>query len=476
MFESRLLQNAERGPRNSKFGLKALKAVVLAGGRGTRLRPLTYTRPKPLLPLVGEPAIVHLIRKLAHEGIRDIVMTTNFFAGWLRAALGDGSRYGARIEHVEEKAPLGTAGSVKNSESLIDETFLVVQGDNQFEFDPKDVINIHRKVGASATLALVEVENPSEYGIAELSDGRITRFLEKPKPEECFSNLVNSGFYVVEPEVLKLVPAGKPFDFSKNLFPLMLESKMTLGGFHAKGFWVDIGDPASYLKANIWALNRLEPKGKIIHGSGCSISEKATLKGPSYLGNNVKVHEGTRIGPHSCVYDGTQILTGTEVTSSIVYENTQIGRNVILDTCVVAENCQIGDRVQIGRDAVVGGSSELGDDSHLIEESKVGPWAIVANSSVVSGTSSAFEIQADALSSILERSSLYSGLSIEEAKVCSVLWNLREADTDAISRFARVPRPMVISITSDLHQRGLLMSFGDEPRMYALAVRQGKND
>ncbi len=145
-----------------------LKAVVLAGGKGTRLRPLTFTKPKPLLPLAGEPAIARLIRKLSHEGIDEIILTTNYFANRLRTALGDGSKYGLPIHHVEEESPLGTAGSVKNSESLIDETFVVVQGDNQFEFHLNDVVQLHRKLGALATMALVQVDNPSEYGIVEM--------------------------------------------------------------------------------------------------------------------------------------------------------------------------------------------------------------------------------------------------------------------------------------------------------------------
>jgi len=368
-----------------------LKAVVLAGGMGTRLRPLTYTKPKPLLPLAGEPAIARLIQKLGREGIDDFVVTTNYLASRLRDTLGDGSRYGVRIHHVEERNPLGTAGSVKNSEALIDETFLVVQCDNQFEFAHQGIVQLHRKLGASATLALVQVENPSEYGIAELSDDRVTRFLEKPKPAECFSNLANTGVYVLEPEVLELVPEGRPFDFSKNLFPLMLQSGMTLAGYHASGFWVDIGDAESYLKANIWALEKLEPASaksmhKIVCGSGSSISKTATIRGPVCLGNSVKVHDDAVIGPHVCVGDGSEISAGTRIASSVVYENTQIGYNAILDACVVAENCKIGNRVQIERETLVGAGAELGDNTHLTAGSRVGPGVLVRPGARVEGT------------------------------------------------------------------------------------------
>ncbi len=454
-----------------------MKTIVLAGGKGTRLRPLTYTKPKPLLPLAGEPAIVHLIKKLAREGIDEVVVTTNYFANQLRATLGDGSKYGVQIHHVEEKTPLGTAGSVKNSESLIDETFAVVQGDNQFEFGLNEMVQLHRKLGALATMALIEVDNPSEYGIAELSDGRVTRFLEKPSAEECFSNLINTGVYVLEPEVLKLVPEGKPFDFSKNVFPLMLESKMVLAGSCASGFWVDIGDPRSYLKANIWALDRLGPErrradDKIRCGSGSSISETATLRGPVYLGNNVRIRENVVVGPYTCIGDGSEVSADAKIAYSAVYENTRIGVNALLDTCVVAENCTIGDEVRIEQNAVVGAGTEIGDNSHLAAESRVGPWTVVQPRLMVEGTVTTFENDLEGVCALLEKSRTCSGLTREEAKVCAALCEFSEADAETIGRLADVPPSRIDSMLFELQERGIVTSFGDVPKMFAL-VREG---
>lgn len=451
-----------------------MKAVVLAGGKGTRLRPLTYTKPKPLLPLAGEPAIAHLIWKLVREGTDEIVLTTNYFASRLRTEVGDGSKYGLRIHHVEEKTPLGTAGSVKNSESLIDETFLVVQGDSQFEFAPREVIQLHRKLNASATLALVEVENPSEYGIAELSDGRITRFLEKPKPEECFSNLINTGLYVLEPEVLKLIPKGKAFDFSRDLFPSMIRSKMTLAGFRAEGFWIDIGDPVSYLRANVWAFDKLKPQRaagerKIVCGPGISISEKATLTGPAYLGNRVQIHEDTVIGPYCYVGEGSEISAGARITSSVVYEGTSIGANAILDTCVVAENCKIGHRVQIERDAVVGAGTELGDNSHVASESKIGPWALIEASAVARGPVTESENGLERISDLLQKHDASLGLTREGGRVCSVLLELGKADAQTIAKGAHIPVSKMDALLLELENRGMIISLAHMPRTYALA-------
>lgn len=450
-----------------------MKAIVLAGGKGTRLRPLTYTKPKPLLPLTGEPAIAHLIQKLAREGVDEIVVTTNYFAKQLRATLGDGSKYGARIHHVEEQTPLGTAGSVKNSQSLIDETFAVVQSDNQFEFYLKEVVQLHRKVGAMVTIALTEVDDPSQYGIAELSDGRVTRFLEKPHAGECFSNLINTGLYVVEPEVLKLVPEGKPFDFSRNLFPLMLKSKMFLAGFRVKGFWVDIGDPRSYLRANMWALDELQPgragaKDNITYGLGSSVAETATLKGPVYLGKNAKVQKDAVIGPYVCVGDDSEISAGARIASSVVYENTRIGHSAVLDACVVAENCKIGDRVRIERDAVVGAGTELGNNSHVAADSRVGPWTVVKPQATVEGTVTEFENHVERISGLLEKSDAGLALTIEQAKVCGALCELGEADANAISRLADVPASRIDLVLLTLQERGMVTSSGDLSKMFAL--------
>ena len=450
-----------------------MKAVILAGGKGTRLRPLTYTKPKPLLPLAGEPAIVRLIQKLAREGIDEIIVTTNYFAKQLSATLGDGSNYGVQIHHAEEKTPLGTAGSVKNSESLIDDTFAVIQGDNQFEFGLKDVLELHRRIGASATMALIQIENPSEYGIVEVSDGRVTRFLEKPRPEECFSNLINTGLYVIEPEALKLVPEGKPFDFSKNLFPLMLKSKLVLAGCCVSGFWIDMGNPRSYLRANAWALDKLEQTGantneKPASESGTTIPGSATLKRPVHLGRNVRIGNDATVGPYACIGDGSEISPGARIAFSVVYENTRVGTDAILDTCIVAESCRIGDRVRIERNTVVGAGTELGNDSHLAADSRVGPFTVVEPRALVEGAVTSFDNDIEKICELLEKSHTSLGLTAEEAKVCGTLSELGEADAKTVARFANVPYSRVLSTLITLQERGIAFSFGNVPKMFAL--------
>jgi len=302
----------------------------------------------------------------------------------------------------------------------------------------------------------------------------VTRFLEKPKREERFSNLINTGLYIIEPEALRLVPVGEMFDFSRNLFPLMLKSKMTLAGYHANGFWVDIGDPQSYLKANTWALDKLvrqqgKAKEEFVQGPSSLISERSTLKSPVFLGKNVRIRPGATIGPYACIGDETKVSANATVERSVIYENTQVGATSVLNTCVVAENCRIGDHVQIERHAVVGAATELRDNVRLTAESKVGPWSTVERSATVQGTIAPFENHLDRISEILERSSIDLRLSNEEARVCWALCKLDKADAKRIGRLAGIADLRINSVLSGLHERRVVTSFGDAPKMFALA-------
>jgi bifunctional N-acetylglucosamine-1-phosphate-uridyltransferase/glucosamine-1-phosphate-acetyltransferase GlmU-like protein len=278
---------------------------------------------------------------------------------------------------------------------------------------------------------------------------------------------------VLEPDVLSLVPKGEPFDFSRNLFPLMLESKMVLAGSRVSGFWVDIGDSRSYLRANMWALDKLEPgqttaSDRIICGPGSSISETATLRGPAHLGNNVKVDEGAVVGPYACIGDESEISAGARIAYSAVYENTRIGNNAILNTCIVAENCRVGDRVQIERNAVVGAGTELGSYSHLAAESRVGPWTVLQPRTTVEGAVTTFKNDIERVCALLEKSDTCLGLTSEQGRVCRALCELGEADAKSIGRIADVPYPRIDSVLFDLQQRGMVTSFGNVPKMFAL--------
>src|SRR5258708_35979840 len=229
----------------------AMKAVVMAGGEGSRLRPLTVTRPKPMVPIVGRPVMEHILNLLKAHGITDVVVTVQYMASAIEDYFGDGSQFGMRISYSREEVPLGTAGSVKNAEELLDEPFLVISGDALTDFNLSDIIAFHTERKAMATLTLAHVANPLEYGVIITDDnGHIRQFLEKPSWGEVFSDTINTGIYVLDPKIFSYFERDKPYDFSQELFPYMLKKGDPIYGYIAEGYWCDVGNLAEYMRAN----------------------------------------------------------------------------------------------------------------------------------------------------------------------------------------------------------------------------------
>ena len=233
-----------------------MKAVVMAGGEGTRLRPLTSNQPKPMVPIVGKPCMEHVIDLLRRHGVDDIVVTLAFMPQAIRSYFGDGSAHGVRIRYSVEETPAGTAGSVKLAEEELDEPFLVISGDALCDIDLTALIRAHEERESVVTIALKSVDNPLEFGIVVTdSDGRIERFLEKPSWSQVFTDTINTGIYVMDPEALRNVPEDEPYDFSKQLFPLLLEKGRPMYGHVVEGYWKDIGNLDQYREANFDALD-----------------------------------------------------------------------------------------------------------------------------------------------------------------------------------------------------------------------------
>src|SRR5438046_1314469 len=233
-----------------------MKAVVMAGGEGTRLRPLTSNQPKPMVPIVGKPCMEHILELLRSHGFTDIVVTVAFLPQAIRSYFGDGENLGLSIEYSVEESPLGTAGSVRLASGRLDDTFLVISGDALCDVDLGKIVELHREKNAAVTIGLKSVENPLEFGIVVTDeDGRVERFLEKPSWGQVFSDTINTGIYVLEPEVLRHIPKDRPFDFSKELFPLLLEMGRPIYGCVCDGYWQDIGNLDQYRQANFDALD-----------------------------------------------------------------------------------------------------------------------------------------------------------------------------------------------------------------------------
>src|SRR5262245_48735047 len=233
-----------------------MKAVVMAGGEGTRLRPLTSNQPKPMVPVVGKPCMEHILELLRRYGFDEVIVTLACLPQAIQSYFGDGDSIGIPVEYSLEETPLGTAGSVRQAARRLDDTFLVISGDALTDVDLRRLVDFHREREAAVTIGLKAVDNPLDFGIVVTGeDGRIERFLEKPSWGQVFSDTINTGIYVLDPEVLRHVPEGKPFDFSKELFPLLLEMGRPMYGLPLDGYWQDIGNLDQYRQANFDALD-----------------------------------------------------------------------------------------------------------------------------------------------------------------------------------------------------------------------------
>ena len=354
-----------------------MKGIVLAGGEGRRLKPLTQSRPKPLLPIAGRPCVDYVLRSLINSGVRELIVTTAFMSDALIKSISEGLSYDASILYSFEATPAGTAGSVKRVANFIDDTFVVAMGDVLVDLDVRPLVEFHRRRKAVATIALTEVDDPTEYGIVGLDkSGRIQRFKEKPAREEAFSNLVNAGIYVLEPDVLELVPNDRPFDFSKDVFPKILAKGLPLFGMKIEGVWVDIGRPKDLIRASLEVLRRegrehrllgVDPFGPAIVGKGLALDSGVRLGGPLYLGSGVRIGKGAVV-EGACLYDGVAVGAGATVRHSVVLEETRIERNSeILDSvlsrrCVIEEDAHltgtiIGDSMTVKAHSRLDGAS-----------------------------------------------------------------------------------------------------------------------
>ncbi len=360
-----------------------MKAVVMAGGDGARLRPLTVGRPKPMVPVVNKTVMAHILELLRSHGITEVVVTLRYLASVIQDFFEDGSNLGMKLTYVVEEAPLGTAGSVKNAAQWLDETFLVISGDALTDFDLTEILRAHKAHGALATITLTHVPNPLEYGVTIIDDNSdVVRFLEKPSWGEVISDTVNTGIYVLEPEVLDLIPSNMPYDFSKELFPTMLQSGMTIYGHVASGYWCDIGNIEEYRRANVDLLygrvKVAEPFGEHIGGGiwvgrGVEIAPSAQLFGPIYLGNDVKIKGNVQIYGPTAIRDYTVIDNYSRIERSIIWRNTYVGENCELRGTIISRQCSIKPKVVAFEGVVLGESCTLGEGCVLHADVKLWP-------------------------------------------------------------------------------------------------------
>jgi mannose-1-phosphate guanylyltransferase/phosphomannomutase len=360
-----------------------VKAVVMAGGEGTRLRPLTSNQPKPMVPIVGKPCMEHIIELLRSHGFDEVIVTLAFMPQAIRSYFGTGESLGVAVGYSVEESPLGTAGSVRLASGMLDDTFLVLSGDAVCDIDLTQLVEFHQERGAAVTIGLKSVENPLEFGIVVTDeDGRIERFLEKPSWGQVFSDTINTGIYVLEPEVLRHVPTDRPYDFSKELFPLLLEMGRPLYGYVCEGYWQDVGDLDQFRQANFDALDdrvRLEIpgirlRGNVWVGEGVEIDDLDGIEGPAFIGNYCRISPDATVGPYSVLSSSVTLRPRARTERSVIDASTHIGRSALIEGAIVGRSCDIRTHARVHEGAAIGDEVILGAQSVVMPNVRIYPF------------------------------------------------------------------------------------------------------
>jgi mannose-1-phosphate guanylyltransferase len=357
-----------------------VQALILAGGEGTRLRPLTSTIPKPVVPLVGRPFIGYMIEWLARHGVDDVILSCGFMAEGVRGVLGDGEELGVRLRYIEEPRPLGTGGALRFAGELLDERFLMLNGDVLTDIDLSRQLAQHERTGARATLALIAVEDPSAYGLVNLQDDAAVReFREKPNPdEEIDTNLVNAGAYVLERAVLEAMPAaGTAFSIERDVFPKLVGEG--LYGCEADAYWLDIGTPERYLQATFDILegNVETDIGTRLADAGLRLVDGASIEGrvvaPAFAGAESRVAEHAIVGGRAVLGRGVSVAAGAHVESSVLLDGVSIGHRTTVRSSILGRGVSVGERCHIDDGVVIGEGVTIGPDNVLTAGARIFP-------------------------------------------------------------------------------------------------------
>jgi mannose-1-phosphate guanylyltransferase/phosphomannomutase len=377
-----------------------MKAIIMAGGEGSRLRPLTCDLPKPMVPVMNLPVMDYSISLLKSHDIREIGVTLQYRPEQIIDSFQDGSEKGVNLHYFIEETPLGTAGSVKNACSFLDQTFIVISGDALTDINLSEAIEFHKKKGSKATLVLKKVQVPLEYGVVVTDDsGNISRFLEKPNWGEVFSDTINTGIYILEPDVLEYFETGRKFDFSKDLFPLLLMDKQPIYGYISNGYWCDIGNTNTYLNAHYDMLDgRVQlslkksislVKGDNIQGTNIfigkntEIDESAKLVGPCYIGDYTHIGKDVIIGPYTVIGAHCTIKEHSSIKRSVLWDHVHIGKNGEIRGAIICNKVYAGNRVSVYEGAVIGTGCQLLEDSTIKPSVNIWPEKTIEKGSII---------------------------------------------------------------------------------------------
>ncbi|HMK46859.1 MAG TPA: NDP-sugar synthase [Methanocella sp.] len=370
-----------------------MKACILCGGTGTRLRPLTFERPKPSIPILNKPSVGHLVEHLSKNGFNEIVITLGYMGEVIEQYLGDGSLFGVNIKYVYEKEKLGTAGSVKNAEKyLAGGPFLVVGGDHVLNLNLRELYDFHNHTGSIVTISVLSIDDPRDFGIVDLDNNHIIhRFREKPGPGEIFSNLASTGIYALSPEIFNYLPKKK-YDFAKDLFPKLLAEGKQISGWLARGQWTDVGNPEAYRAAQKWMLENMP--GTYIHGrllvenatlngpldvgNNVSVGKNSVIVGPVFIGENTVVGDNVLIGPYTSIGRSCHIGNDSRILSSYMYDGVKIGSGCSVSGAIIDNDVSIGRSCILENGTVIGPRTMIGNDVTVHSDVRIWPEVVIA--------------------------------------------------------------------------------------------------
>ncbi|MGI8983701.1 MAG: sugar phosphate nucleotidyltransferase [Acidimicrobiales bacterium] len=372
-----------------------MKAVIMAGGEGTRLRPLTSNQPKPLMPLANRPMMEHVVRLLKDHGFEDVVVTLAFLPQTIRTYFGDGAEFGVRMVYATEESPLGTAGSVRNARAELDDPFLVISGDVLTDIDLTELVAVHQRKGAMATLALKSMENPLEFGIViAREDGSIERFLEKPTWGQVFSDTVNTGIYVCDPAVFDYIPEGQSVDFSSDVFPALLADGKPLFGHVAEGYWEDVGTLDAYVKAHqdvlagkvAVAIPGFRIAEGVWLGEGAEVDPGAEVVGPAIIGDYCRIEAGAHLKEFSVLGANVMVRADAHIEHSVVHDNAYVSQGVHLRGAVIGRSTDLRAHARCEEGVVLGDNCFVGDHAVINPGVKIYPFKTVEPGAIINSS------------------------------------------------------------------------------------------
>ena len=440
-----------------------MQAIILAGGMGTRLRPLTYTLPKPMLPIAGRPALAHIVDALALAGCDEVIITTNYLSELIAEKL-DELGLPIPVKCVKEDKPLGTAGCIRNILDQLQDEFIVVQGDAVADMDYAAFLAAHRAKKADVTIATMRVADTREFGICAVDDdGRITRFQEKPRPEEAFSNLANSGFYILNKAAFADIPLGATYDFARQLFPKLMGEGKQFFAWEMNGFWIDIGRVGNYVEGNLHAI-----AGRAEVAPDVFIPDSTRLLPPYVIGPGTRIGANCTLGPGVILGANCSVGDDSVISKSVVYDQVSLGGKTRLTECVIGGKTRLGKETTIEALAVVGEGCDIGAGVQVGAHSRVGPVTPVAAGTLVEGVVEPRLKKLAGLQRVAVMGPIMESLMPDERTVYALLAEYGEMTARDIAEVDAMPLLRVMTVLHSLEKQELVLSTRDHPRRYAL--------